>query len=74
MAQGNFQKFIATSGLRDARTPRHFDHTWPVIFNSASIGLALDHTFAHPSLPLIKRTIGPDLGSDHLPVTATLGY
>ncbi len=69
-----FQKFIADSGLRDARTPRRFDHTWPVTFDNANIGLAIDHSFAHPSLPLVKRTIGPDLGSDHMPVTVTFGY
>jgi endonuclease/exonuclease/phosphatase (EEP) superfamily protein YafD len=69
-----FQRFIADGGLRDARTPRRFDHTWPVTFDNANIGLAIDHSFAHPSLALIKRTIGPDLGSDHLPVTVTFGY
>ncbi len=69
-----FQKFITDSGLRDARTPRRFDHTWPVTFDNANIGLAIDHSFAHPSLPLVKRSIGPDLGSDHLPVTVTFGY
>ena len=69
-----FQKFIADSGLRDARAPRRFDHTWPVTFDNANIGLAIDHSFAHPSLPLVKRIIGPDLGSDHLPVTVTFGY
>lgn len=69
-----FLRFIAKSGLRDTRTPHRFDHTWPVIFDNATLGIAIDHSFAHPTLPLIKRTIGPDLGSDHLPVTVTLGY
>ena len=69
-----FHQFVKGSGLKDARTPHRFDNTWPVTFNNAHIGLAIDHTFAHPSLPLVKRTIGPDLGSDHLPVTATFSY
>lgn len=69
-----FKRFAATSGLRGIRAPRRFDHTWPVTFDNAHIGLAIDHSFAHPSLHLIKRTIGPDLGSDHLPVTVTFGY
>ncbi|MEQ1775878.1 MAG: endonuclease/exonuclease/phosphatase family protein [Burkholderiales bacterium] len=69
-----FQQFITDSGLRDARAPRRFDHTWPVTFDNANIGLAIDHTFAHPSLPMVKRTIGPDLGSDHLPVTVIFNY
>lgn len=69
-----FKRFLTVSGLRDARTPRRFDHTWPVTFNNAHLGLAIDHSLAHPSLRLVKRTIGPDLGSDHLPVTVTFGY
>jgi endonuclease/exonuclease/phosphatase (EEP) superfamily protein YafD len=69
-----FQKFAADSGLRNARTPHRFEHTWPVTFDNANIGLAIDHSFAHPSLPLIKRVLGPDLGSDHMPVTVTFGY
>lgn len=69
-----FQKFIADSGLRHARLPRRLDHTWPVTFDNANLGIAIDHSFAHPSLLLLKRDIGPDLGSDHLPVTVTFGY
>ena len=69
-----FQRFITGSGLRDARKPRRFDHTWPVTFDNAHIGIAIDHSFAHPSLPLVERVIGPDLGSDHMPVTVTFGY
>ncbi|HTD90389.1 MAG TPA: endonuclease/exonuclease/phosphatase family protein [Burkholderiales bacterium] len=69
-----FKRFAANSGLADARTMHRFDNTWPVTFDNATIGLAIDHSFAHPSLQLVKRTIGPDLGSDHLPVTVTFGY
>jgi len=69
-----FQKFVTASGLKDARTSHRLDHTWPVTFDNANLGIAIDHSFAHPSLPMIRRTIGPDLGSDHLPVTVTFGY
>ncbi len=69
-----FKRFIANSGLVDLRAPRRFDHTWPVTFDNASLGLAIDHSFAHPSLRMLRRQIGPDLGSDHLPVTVTLAY
>jgi endonuclease/exonuclease/phosphatase (EEP) superfamily protein YafD len=70
----HFRSFMADSGLNDARNPRRLDHTWPVTFNNAHLGLAVDHSFAHPSLHLVKRVIGPDLGSDHLPVTVTFAY
>lgn len=69
-----FVRFAKASSLVPARNPRRFDHTWPVTFNNAHLGLAIDHSFAHPALPLVKREIGPDLGSDHLPVTVTFGY
>lgn len=69
-----FKKFVADSGLSDARTPKRFEHTWPVTFDNANIGLAIDHSFAHSSLALLKRAVGPDLGSDHLPVTVTFAY
>lgn len=69
-----FKHFIDSSGLRDTRAPNRLDPTWPVLFGSARLGLAIDHSFAHPSLRVVKRTVGPDLGSDHLPVTVTLAY
>lgn len=69
-----YTRFAETSKLKPARNPHHFDHTWPVTFNNAHLGLAIDHSFAHASLRLVRRTIGPDLGSDHLPVTLTLAY
>lgn len=69
-----FRSFMADSGLKDARTPRRLEHTWPVTFNNAHLGLAVDHSFAHPSLHLVKRVIGPDLGSDHMPVTVIFAY
>lgn len=69
-----FKRFAAASGLIPTRHAWRLDHTWPVTFNNAHLGLAIDHSFAHPSLGMIERTIGPDLGSDHLPVTVTFGY
>lgn len=69
-----FKRFVSGSGLRDARTPRRFDHTWPVFSGHAAAGLAIDHSFAHPALHMVRRSIGPDLGSDHLPVTVTFSY
>ncbi|MBM3344796.1 MAG: endonuclease/exonuclease/phosphatase family protein [Betaproteobacteria bacterium] len=69
-----FKRFLKTSGLYAARNRLRLDNIWPVTFDRATLGLAIDHSLAHPSLKLIKRTIGPDLGSDHLPVTVTFGY
>jgi endonuclease/exonuclease/phosphatase (EEP) superfamily protein YafD len=69
-----FREFVVSSGLRDLRTPHRVENTWPVTFGRAWFGLALDHSFAHPSLQPVRRTIGPDLGSDHLPVTVTVAY
>jgi endonuclease/exonuclease/phosphatase (EEP) superfamily protein YafD len=69
-----FTRFARDSGLKPAHAPWRIDNTWPVTFNNANLGIAIDHTFAHPSLKLVSRFIGPDLGSDHMPVTVTLAY
>jgi endonuclease/exonuclease/phosphatase (EEP) superfamily protein YafD len=69
-----FTQFTAASGLRAAHNATSLDHTWPVAFGSARLGLAIDHSFAHPALRLVSRVIGPDLGSDHLPVTVRFAY
>lgn len=69
-----FARFEKTSGLKPAHAPWRLDNTWPVTFNNANLGIAIDHSFAHPSLTLLKRMIGPELGSDHMPVTVTFAY
>ena len=69
-----YTRFVQASGLRALREPWRLNHTWPVTGSTAYIGINIDHTFAHPSLALVKREIGPDLGSDHMPVTVTMSY
>jgi endonuclease/exonuclease/phosphatase (EEP) superfamily protein YafD len=69
-----FTRFEKVSGLKPAHAPWRMDNTWPVTFNNANLGIAIDHSFAHPSLTLITRVVGPDLGSDHMPVTVTYAY
>ncbi len=31
-------------------------------------GIAIDHTLVTPGARIVQREVGPDLGSDHLPV------
>jgi endonuclease/exonuclease/phosphatase (EEP) superfamily protein YafD len=36
------------------------------------VGLAIDHVLASPEIGVRDYLVGPDLGSDHLPVVAGL--
>ena len=36
------------------------------------VGLAIDHVVASPKIAARRYDVGPDLGSDHLPVIAEL--
>ena len=69
-----FARFGKAGRLKPAHAPWRLDNSWPVTFNNANLGIAIDHSFAHASLTLMKRVIGPDLGSDHMPVTVTFAY
>lgn len=55
--------------------------TWPtatlaptseILGRSVGIGLSLDHVLATSDWTVISASVGPDIGSDHLPVHATL--
>jgi endonuclease/exonuclease/phosphatase (EEP) superfamily protein YafD len=36
------------------------------------VRIPIDHIFAPPGATVVRRTIGPDVGSDHFPVEADL--
>lgn len=54
----------------DAARHRGLDATW--ISASPVVGLALDHVLTGPGMRVACSRLGPDLGSDHLPVIADL--
>lgn len=62
------REFAARSGLRDTAVGRGVQSTW-----NARLWLPripIDHVFAPPGTTVIRRAVGPDVGSDHLPVEA----
>lgn len=63
-----FGRFLARSGLR------HMDRFIPT-FPSGRRGLpqlAIDHVFASPGVSIGEVILGPDVGSDHRPLVATI--
>ncbi len=65
-----FIDFTARSGLRDTALGRGIQPTW-----NARVWLPripIDHILAPPAATVLRRAVGPDIGSDHFPVEAEL--
>ncbi|MFM8413809.1 MAG: endonuclease/exonuclease/phosphatase family protein [Planctomycetota bacterium] len=65
-----FRQLIRLRGLRDSAQGRGVQPTWNARYWAPRI--PIDHVVVSPEVQVISRTIGPDVGSDHLPVEATL--
>jgi endonuclease/exonuclease/phosphatase (EEP) superfamily protein YafD len=66
-----FQRFVAEARLHDSETGQGLQPTW-----SAYMPLPLvpiDHCLYTEQFTTIKREVGPDIGSDHLPLLVELG-
>jgi endonuclease/exonuclease/phosphatase (EEP) superfamily protein YafD len=61
----SFGKLLKTSGLKDSGRGLGFQPTWLV--GSAFLRMPIDHCLVSPEITVIKREIGPVLGSDHYP-------
>jgi endonuclease/exonuclease/phosphatase (EEP) superfamily protein YafD len=62
--------FAARSGLVDTALGRGLQTTW-----NARLWLPripIDHVYAPPRTMVVRRAVGPDVGSDHLPVEAEI--
>ena len=70
----HFPAFARRSGLQPALPGRFPQGSWPVLFGTAAFGIPIDHAFVPADAAVIAHEIGPDLGSDHLPVTLTLAF
>jgi endonuclease/exonuclease/phosphatase (EEP) superfamily protein YafD len=66
----DFRRLIEETGLRDAALGRSVTATW--MSRQPMVGLAIDHVLASPQIGVRSYLVGPDLGSDHLPVVAGL--
>lgn len=66
----HFERFVAQSGLTDCAIGQGLLATWPAQLMPARI--RIDHCFASKHWRVHRVAVGPDLGSDHLPVTVDL--
>jgi endonuclease/exonuclease/phosphatase (EEP) superfamily protein YafD len=65
-----FRRLLDESGLQDAMQGRGWRPTWLAGF--WPLALRIDHVLASPGLCVEQAEVGPDVGSDHRPVTARL--
>ena len=65
-----FRDFLQATGLTDSRYGRGWQPTWPA--RSRLLRIPIDHCLVEPSLRVIDRSVGPKIGSDHLPLRARL--
>jgi endonuclease/exonuclease/phosphatase (EEP) superfamily protein YafD len=62
----NFKTTIELSGLRDSRQGFGLLGTWPGWFTP--LMTTLDHFLISDEISVIERSVGPHVGSDHLPI------
>jgi endonuclease/exonuclease/phosphatase (EEP) superfamily protein YafD len=65
-----FRRLVSPGGLKDSAVGRGLQPTW----NARRLAprIPIDHVIVSPEVRVISRRVGPDVGSDHLPVEATL--
>jgi len=66
----HFHRFAERSGLCDSRAGFGIQASFPA--NLAPMRIPIDHAFASCTVGIRDRRIGPDVGSDHLPVIVDL--
>ena len=70
-----FNKLLAISGLENNGTEQLLNPSWsPLTKRSFWAGLRIDHLLTTPSINVLAQTIGPDYGSDHLPIITRLQF
>jgi endonuclease/exonuclease/phosphatase (EEP) superfamily protein YafD len=62
----HFRRLMRDSGLRDSAQGRGIHPTWPV--GDVLLRIPIDHCLVSPSIGIVDRRIGPDIGSDHFPL------
>ena len=65
-----FKRLLQQTGLRDSQQGFGVQPTWPEQY--WWMRTPIDHILISPEIDVIKRYIGPAIGSDHLPVITVL--
>lgn len=63
-----FRRLVARSGLVDSALGRGVQPTWHAHLPAPRI--PIDHVLVPPDAIVLRREVGPDIGSDHFPVEA----
>ncbi len=67
-----FGEVLKTHGLRSGGTGVGLGASWPTWF--PPLGIPIDHLLVGPGVTVLDRQFGPDLGSDHHPLRATVAF
>lgn len=67
-----FQNMLLESGLTDSQMGLGIQPSWPT-FLPWPMRIPIDHILVSPSVQVLERRLGPEIGSDHRPVIAVLG-
>jgi endonuclease/exonuclease/phosphatase (EEP) superfamily protein YafD len=68
-----FQEMLSESGLLDSRRGFGVGPSWPW-FPLAMLRIPIDHCLVSPGVSVLGRWIGPDVGSDHLPLLVEFAF
>ena len=66
----SFGELLRESGLRDSSRGLGVHTTWPA--NLSPLGIEIDHCLISDDLKVVTRTVGGNVGSDHLPLIIEL--
>jgi len=67
-----FTDLLKASGLRDGSKGFGASGSWPAFLPAGKI--PIDHCLMSPEVGVVRRRLGPSVGSDHLPLIWTLAY
>ena len=62
----HFGQLLKKTGLRDSSKGHGVQPTWPA--GNPLLSIPIDHCLHSREVTILKRTIGPDVGSDHYPL------
>ncbi|MFZ5877051.1 MAG: endonuclease/exonuclease/phosphatase family protein [Nitrospirota bacterium] len=68
-----FGHLTGPTGIRDGQEGFGLGGSWPSVLGQW-MGIPIDQTLVSSRVRVVRRVVGPDLGSDHLPVTTTIEF
>jgi endonuclease/exonuclease/phosphatase (EEP) superfamily protein YafD len=66
-----YKDLLQAAPLHDLADGQGIHPTWKP-FGTALLGIPIDHLLSSPEIGIVKYSVGPDVGSDHFPVTAVI--